>query len=62
MRNTIIVGGGLALLFVVGGVLANNWRENVSACADQQYIDFVRPSMVAEFTKKSIYFCTSGGC
>lgn len=55
MRNTIIVGGGLALLFVVGGVM-NNWREDVSACADQQYIDYVRPSMVAEFTKKSIYF------
>ena len=55
MRNTIIVGGGLALLFVVGGVM-NNWREEASACADQQYIDYVRPSMVAEFTKKSIYF------
>ena len=55
MRNTIIVGGGLALLFVVGGVM-NNWREDTSACADQRYIDYVRPSMVSEFTKKSIYF------
>ena len=62
MRNTIIVGGGLALLFVVGGVM-NNWREEASACADQQYIDYVRPSMVAEFTKKSIISrSASGSC
>ena len=55
MRNWIIFGG-IFIALSAAGAWINNQREIASACAEQRYIDFVRPEIVEGYEDKSIYF------
>ena len=55
MRNWIIFGG-IFIALSAAGAWINNQREIASACAEQRYVDFVRPEIVERYEDKSVYF------